>query len=153
MRYTKKTAHSVWQPGGGPNQKPSCDGFQRSFYHRAHPSAETIFCEDGRRRVPVGTYRCGSGVFLKSLRDEHILRKPEGIAVQESVLQDLRARGCKLVRAKLLDQGRTLEAPLSAFTIRGVVFDRGYGSQRVLPLHFWRDLSAPQLDLFKEDWP
>jgi len=90
---------------------------------------------------PVGRVDA-EGVFWRRVRSNQVLRQPPAIALHREVLNELDALGCKAVAFEMPD-GALLTAPLSVFTGRGFVVDRGYGEQvGVLLVDFLR-LSPP----------
>ncbi len=96
--------------------------------------ARKIFVDDGRRRVCVGTLE--GDTFVKRVKPEHILRKPRAIALQDSVITELKESGCRTVKA-VLDGGKTLTAPIGHFVTHGIHIDRGFGPQVALTLSQW----------------
>lgn len=112
---------------------------------RRKSTGRKVFCDDGTRRVCVGTLE--HGVFTKRVREHHILQKPRAIAIQASVLDELQAAGCRFVEA-VLDDGRVLRAPIERFAAKGFCIDRGFGAQTALPLAQW-DEECGQRTLFE----
>jgi hypothetical protein len=89
-------------------------------------------------------------VFRKRCRAEHVLHSPPAIAIDEAVLLRLHQLGCKRVEVELVESGRTLSAPFSAFEDYGFRLDRGHGEQIALPLGRWRVEEPEQPTLFEE---
>jgi hypothetical protein len=88
-------------------------------------------------------------VFRKRCRAEHVLHSPPAVAIDEAVLLRLHQLGCKRVEVELVESGRTLTAPFSAFE-NGIRLDRGHGEQIALPLCRWRVEEPRQPALFEE---
>jgi hypothetical protein len=100
----------------------------------------------------AGVYDTEACVFRKRCRNEHLLRRPPAVCVDESVLEELVRLGCRVIEVELVEQNRRLRASIDAFYTHGFRFNRGYGEQVGLPLRYWGTESS-QLDLFagKED--
>jgi hypothetical protein len=103
---------------------------------------------------PVGRYvRDGDGRLWLEKRnldpEQHLLRSPRGWATDTAHLDELRRRGGAGVRLHDIT-GRTWTATLAQFDRHGISFDRGHGTQVVLPERFWRVAGpgAVQLDMF-----
>lgn len=143
-----KTEKSHGQPPSIPVGLSRNDGRRASavtqLYHRSG-DGEPVYCDNGGREVVVGTLG-SDGVFRKTVEANHVLRRPAAIAVQLSVMNFLKSRGCLTVEAHLYD-GRVLYAPLERFWTRGFELDRGYGKQRALGLAHWEQRNSPQLSL------
>jgi hypothetical protein len=88
--------------------------------------------------------------FRKRCRNEHVLHSPPAVAIDESVLLRLHQLGCERVEVELVESGRTLSAPFSAFEDYGFRLDRGHGEQIALPLCRWRVEEPRQPALFEE---
>jgi len=101
---------------------------------------------DGRRRICVGKF--SGGVLYKSVKPEHLLRKPPAIALQADAIPELRRLGCREVVATLTSTGERLYAPLDAFERYGFLVNRGYGEQVALPLSRWEHEDCRQGVLF-----
>lgn len=115
----------------------------RTVYRGAHSEVKgrPVYVQSAARLVCAGVLR--GDVFVKSLRQEHILRTPPAIAVSSEVLAELRSAGCRAVECQV-DDGRVLTAPLTAFFERGFELERGFGRQVALPLRFWAQHDAEQ---------
>lgn len=146
MRTQTEASRGVNLQAGtaGRQESQSGDGVPSRFYHNA-AAHETVFVEDGRRRVAVGRYDARTREFRKTVKANQILHKPEGIALQVSALRLLKSRGCRKVIAWLPEQDRELSCPFEAFERFGVTFDRGYGAQVVLPMTRWIDAKTQAL--------
>jgi hypothetical protein len=103
---------------------------------------------------PVGRFvRDGDGRLWLEKRnldpEQHLLRSPRGWATDTAHLDELRRRGGAGVRLHDITR-RVWTATLAQFERHGIAFDRGHGTQVVLPERFWR-VDAPgarQLDMF-----
>lgn len=102
-------------------------------------NGEPVFVDDGIRCVCVGHIR--NGVFIKQVKDKHILQKPLAIAIQTNVLELLISKGCHTVIALLTDQGKRLRASIDDFLKSGWKINRKFGYQIALPLSKWVDLN------------
>lgn len=82
----------------------------------------------------------------------HMLRKPPGWAVDKSIVDMLYLKGIKRVIVQESEEGKTYSAPVQSFYRRGVLIERGHGTQICLPLPFWHEdggqAEAKQLSLF-----
>lgn len=143
---TTKPERMAWKPV----TLGHAEAFHKALHSKHTPqtdrksSGRKFFTDDGRRRVCVGTLR--GGVFVKRVRDAHILRRPAAIALQDDVLAELRRAGCHTVEAAL-DGGKVLRAPIERFAAKGFELDRGFGAQTALPLAQW-DVDCGQTSLF-----
>lgn len=82
------------------------------------------------------------GVFWRVVRQNQVLRSPPAVSLHRDVLDQLVALGCRSVAFTMPD-GALLTAPLSIYTGRGIVVDRGYGEQVAVLLTDFARLSAP----------
>ena len=106
---------------------------------------EPVKFDDGRRVVVAG-YLGRDGVFRKRVRPEHVLRKPEAVCVQVSLLEQLEAGGCETVEVEIVGRG-VFRAPVARFRTRGFPVSRGFGEQVGLGLSHWDRADSPQLSL------
>jgi len=127
--FTRQGAqtYSTPNPTGGASHQPRTA--RRPFYLR-----------DGR----LAGWLVGLRFIKVTVKPEHVLRHPPGIAVDEGVLTELANVGCEEVVAPMAD-GRRLSAPLRAFREHGFAVDRGFGRQIALPLAAWTDLQQAKL--------
>jgi len=72
----------------------------------------------------------------------HMLRRPPGWAVDQSILEGAKADGAKLVEVTDTETRKVYVASLEAFDQHGLRFNRGFGDQIALPLAHWRVESA-----------
>ncbi len=107
---------------------------------KAIQNGEPVFIDDGNRRVCAGYIN--NGVFIKPVKEKHILRKPEAIALQANLLELLVSKGVHSVIARLVDRDKRLRASVDDFLKLGFKLNRGFGLQVALPLSKWTDLDA-----------
>lgn len=82
-------------------------------------------------RVPVG--RVEGGVFHKTLRASHLLRKPPAVAMDAATVRELEQAGVRWVELTMPD-GELLKVPLSLWRTKGFPVERGYGEQLAVTL-------------------
>jgi hypothetical protein len=116
-----------------------------SYLPRQRLSTLPIYTASGK---VAGVFDQVERVFRKRCRNEHILHSPPAIAIDESVLLRLHQLGCERVEVELVESGRTLSAPFSAFE-NGIRLNRGHGEQIALPLGRWRVEEPEQPTLFE----
>ena len=75
--------------------------------------------------------------FFKTIRKNHILRKPPAIALDLQSLRDAEAAGATHVEIDIREDGTIYRAPISGIWAKGFEFDRGWGSQQGLVLNGW----------------
>lgn len=99
---------------------------------------------------PVASLR--GGVLHKRVKASiHMLRKPQGWAVDLAILEAAKRDGAQTVEVFDLETKTVYQASIEAFDLHGVRFNRGFGEQVVLPLAYWRmeRRDARQLSLFR----
>ena len=74
---------------------------------------------------------------------KHLLRSPRGWAIDAHALTVARTLGAIAVRIEDTETGKIYRADLATLDAHGWTFDRGYGRQIALPLHFWQLQGAP----------
>ena len=125
----------------------------RALYHGRSRAGrgEPVFARTAKGWVPVGHIedRGGCKVLAKEVDSKrHRLRRPEGYALEGSVVEEARERGVSEVEIRERDTGRTLRAALDAFDTHGLPIARaGFAPQVVLPLARWAVESEDQLPL------
>lgn len=121
-----------------------------SLYHPPckKGSGQPIQFHDGKRLVVAGTLTA-DGCFVKHLKQQHILRTPPAIAIQEQAVKELQRRGCTRIIAEI-DDGRRLTISLAHFVQHALWLNRGFGAQLALPLGQWHNANAVQTSLFME---
>lgn len=105
-----------------------------SQYTTARQGGETpIHSASGRI---VGCVR--GGVLYKSVRGSlHFLRRPPGIAFDVASLEQAQGAGAEEVVVVDRETGRVYTADIAHIRRFGVLFNRGFGSQIVLPFRLW----------------
>ncbi len=84
----------------------------------------------------VGTVE--NSMFRKRLRgSKHLLRTPRGWALDVQSLHDAEEMGATSVEITDQESGKVYTSSIPQIRTKGVQFDRGFGLQIVLPLHFW----------------
>ncbi len=68
----------------------------------------------------------------------HMLRRPPGWAVDLAILEQARQDGAQIMEILDSENHRVYRASLTDFDRFGLTFDRGFGTQVVLPLAHWR---------------
>jgi len=106
---------------------------QSPFYHIGVGEAIRTF--DGKRNVTAG-FLTEQGVFVKKMRNEHLLKRPYAIAIQKDVVDELARRDCVQIRAEIEGE-YILTVLFTIFEDKGFLLDRGYGIQCALPLSHW----------------
>ena len=91
-------------------------------------------------------------ILRKSARREHMLQRPPAWAWDTAILEAAENAGARFTEVEC--EGLIYRAALADFRRYGFPVNRGYGSQRGLPLSFWHvrrvgeQPAAVQLDLF-----
>lgn len=82
----------------------------------------------------------------------HQLHRPPAWAVDQAVLEAARLDGAQVVEVFDTETRKVYTADLRMFDLYGFRFDRGFGVQIGLPLHYWRieAAGARQLSLLTE---
>lgn len=99
---------------------------------------------------PVATLQMG--VLRKKVRASvHQLRRPPAWAIDLQILQDARRDGARIIEILDVESRRRFTAPIEAFDRYGICFNRGFGDQVALPLHYWQVsmVGARQLSLLE----
>jgi hypothetical protein len=86
---------------------------------------------------------------VKRIKPSHVLRTPPAIAIQQSVVDELKSRGCRRIRVEIIG-GNTLTVDFPPFLRKSFQFDRGFGPQRALALDCWDHADSVQSSLFEE---
>ena len=119
-----------------------------TFYPARHRSSTLpVYTATGK---VAGVFDQVEHVFRKRCRAKHVLHSPPAIAIDACALRRLHQLGCERVQVELVESGRTLTAPFSAFEDYGFRLDRGHGEQIALPLGRWRVQEPEQPTLFEE---
>lgn len=81
----------------------------------------------------------------------HMLRKPQGWAMDSAILEAAKQDGAQTVEITDIETDTRYTAPISAFERHGLTIDRGHGRQVVLPLAYWQiePTGARQLSFFR----
>lgn len=119
-------------------------GFDRGG---SHSGRHVYYATNGR---PVASLR--GGVLSKRVRASiHMLRKPQGWAMDSAILEAAKRDGVRQVEVFDLETDTRYTAPISAFERHGLTIDRGHGRQVVLPLAYWQiePTGARQLSFFR----
>jgi len=131
----------------------------RALYHEQDRAGrgEPVFARTAKGWLPVGHIedRGGCKVLAKEVDSKrHRLRRPEGYALEGSVVEEARERGVSEVEIRERDTGRTLRAALDAFDTHGLPIARaGFAPQVVLPLARWQVEDPRQAALFGKVTP
>jgi hypothetical protein len=91
------------------------------------------------------------GVFYKTIKNKHILRKPPAIANDIGALEDAMRAGASKVCITNKDNGITYTTTMEQILNKGVKFNRGFGEQIFLPIGEWQKQGANiarQFELF-----
>lgn len=72
----------------------------------------------------------------------HMLRRPPGWAIDVAIFEAARQSGALTVEVHDIETRRVYRAPIEAFDLYGIRFNRGFGDQVALPLSHWRVESA-----------
>ena len=123
-----------------PGQKPQASS--HSLLRCNQYTAGTWRCQalvgtNPHKTFVAGIYDESTRTLRRTLRPEHVLRKPPAIAFQVDVVEELRRRGCVRIEARMPD-GELLHVPFELFVLKALPLDRGHGAQLALPLRFWR---------------
>jgi len=103
----------------------------------------------GRRGPSVGII--AGNVLIKTVKgSKHRLRHPEAWALDMAVLQQALEQGVERVRIVDEEDGKVYEVALKTFLRKGVLFDRGHGTQLYLEMRWWmvNAFGVLQLELF-----
>lgn len=68
----------------------------------------------------------------------HMLRRPPAWAIDQAILEAARRDGAVTVEITDVETRRRYIAPIEAFDLHGLRFNRGFGEQIALPLAHWR---------------
>lgn len=88
-----------------------------------------------------------AGVFRRTLRAEHYLRRPRAIAVDVDVLTQLDRLGVDVLEFTNAETGEVHATSLTRFLERSFPIDRGAGRQRAMPLAAFHVVSVYQVPL------
>jgi hypothetical protein len=99
---------------------------------------------------PVGSVK--DGVFHKTIKPNHYLRKPPAIAFDVQSLKDAEQAGAQWVHVRDAETGVKYKASIAHIWRVGFRFNRGYGDQIALPLEAWI-LQKPGGGLQLDLWP
>lgn len=88
-----------------------------------------------------------AGVFRRTLRPEHYLRKPHAIALDEDVLVELGQLGVDLLVFTDAESGVMYSATLDRFWSASFGIDRGAGRQRAMVLRDFHSVEVHQVPL------
>ena len=74
-----------------------------------------------------------SGVYLKNvLRERHLIRMCSGYGIDDSIVKDLKTKGCKKIVIHEMDTKNILSVPFSEFEEKSFIKDFGYGEQHFI---------------------
>lgn len=91
----------------------------------------------GLNGVTIGVIQ--DDLFRKDIiESKHLLRKPEAIAYDKSVIRGLKANGVTRLLVVAKDTHRFFEATIETLEEHGLTVNRGYGDQIALPLAYWK---------------
>lgn len=77
-------------------------------------------------------------VLKKRVRaSKHLLRRPSAWALDRAILEAARRDGAVVVEVFDVENRKVFTAPIVAFDLHGFGFNRGFGDQVALPLHYW----------------
>jgi hypothetical protein len=82
------------------------------------------------------------GVFYKTIKNKHVLRKPPAIANDIGALEDAAKAGAQRVCITNKENGITYTASMERILNKGKRFNRGFGEQIFLPLGEWQKQGA-----------
>lgn len=108
---------------------------RHSYYTQSGKIAATLEGRTLRKRVRASV---------------HMLRRPPAWAIDRSILEAARRDGAVVVEIFDTESRRVFTAPIVAFDLHGLGFNRGFGDQVALPLAHWRveAVNARQLEFF-----
>lgn len=120
----------VSRKGGGRNNTNG----GHTQYSTGRGGGQLIYSAAGR---PIATLRGGVVYKTVSSARGHMVQKPRGWALDTASLEQIAQQGGQ--RVELTDETTRLiyRASLETFQRYGVAFERGYGPQVCLPLHYW----------------
>lgn len=90
----------------------------------------TILEQDGRK------------VYIRTAKPEHKLRKPEGWAWNEEIVQKWKGEGVEYIAVISPWEGRTYFTTVKTFFEKCILIDRGWGRQFALPERYWEILQG-----------
>jgi len=98
---------------------------------------------------PVGSVDPATGIFRKRCRASvHMLRKPVGWALDIQSLDAAERAGATLVQIEDLESDRMYTATIKSIYDNGILLNRGFGEQLLLPLDKWTVRDSQQLSLW-----
>lgn len=119
----------------------------KKFYQTSDENVNPLFVWSGNQPKQIGTISEKQRIFTKKCKPSHILRFPPAIAIQASVVDELKQMDCKGIKVIVTD-GRMYQVPFESFLKNAHSLDRGFGRQLFLELDKWRSSDKKQLDLF-----